>query len=120
MLMDSLRSAFRTVFGASLVVIAFLAFAEFDESPGLSYDKANHLLAFLVLAGLAELAWPAPALVGLRLAGLVLFGLAIELVQAALPYREASGWDLLADLLGLALYLILRRLIRPLASRLFG
>lgn len=120
MSMDSLRLAFRTVFVASLLLIAFLAFAAFDESPGLSYDKANHLLAFLVLAGLGELAWPAPALLGPRLAGLALFGLAIELVQAGLPYREASGWDLLADLLGLALYVILRRLARSLMPRLFG
>lgn len=66
--------------------------------PGNPGDKVLHVLAFLVLAGLAAFAYPRVRLVMIFL-GLALFGAAIELVQA-IPNigREPSLMDWLADL----------------------
>jgi len=108
-LRTALRRLARIGFLASLLAIAFLAFAPFPEAPGLDWDKANHLLAFVTLAALAELGWPGRGAMPWRL-GLVLgYGVLIELVQAQLPYRQASVLDLVADGLGVALYLGLKR-----------
>ena len=67
--------------------------------PGTGHDKANHILAFLVLAGLADLAYPGPApgRGGGKWLILLAYGLFIETVQYFSPYREFSGWDLVAD-----------------------
>ncbi len=66
------------------------------------WDKANHALAFYILAALAAAAYPGRRLIMLAL-GLTLVGVLIELVQAT-PWvrRDASALDVLADLVGIA------------------
>ena len=49
------RLIFRLGLWACLAIISFLAFAPLASDPGTGHDKANHILAFLVLAGLADL-----------------------------------------------------------------
>jgi VanZ family protein len=80
--------------------------------PGDPSDKVLHVLAFLVLAGLAALAYPRVRLVMIFL-GLALFGAAIELVQA-IPNlgREPSMMDWLADLTAAAAVLLLVGAVR--------
>ena len=100
------RLIFRLGLWACLVIISFLAFAPLASDPGTGHDKANHILAFLVLAGLADLAYPGPA-PGRgwgKWVSLLAYGLFIETVQRFLPYREFSGWDLVADGIGIWLY----------------
>ena len=52
------RLTFRLALLAYLAIISFLAFAPLASTPGTGYDKANHILAFFVLAGLADPAYP--------------------------------------------------------------
>ena len=69
--------------------------------PSTGWDKANHALAFAVLAWLGCSAWPGRTT--LVLLGLLAFGVLIERLQSLTPYRVAEWADLLADVLGLAL-----------------
>ena len=100
------RLIFRLGLWACLAIISFLAFAPLASDPGTGHDKANHILAFLVLAGLADLAYPgsAPGRGWGKWVSLLAYGLFIETVQYFLPYREFSGWDLVADGIGIWLY----------------
>ena len=68
-------------------------------------DKALHALGFFSIAISAQLAHPKTSFVILTI-GLCLFGFAIELVQAYLPYRSFSMWDWGADVLGVLVYFI--------------
>lgn len=105
----TLRRLARIGFFACVLAIAFLAFAPLPESPGFDWDKANHLAAFVTLVALAELGWPGRRAMPWRLALVLGYGVFIELVQAQLPYRQGSVLDLVADGLGVALYLVLKR-----------
>jgi VanZ family protein len=69
-------------------------------------DKANHALAFLVLALLADFSLPRARFGLAKAAALLAFGVAIEAVQHFLPWREASAMDVVADLAGIALYAV--------------
>lgn len=102
----------RTLFVLSILAIAFLATADSSMPlPSTPSDKLNHLLAFLELTLLARLGWP--RLHGFWLVpGLLTFGLAIEGVQAHLPYRDFSLADLAADALGIAAGLLPWPLVR--------
>lgn len=74
--------------------------------PGDPGDKLLHVLAFLVLAGLAAFAYPRLHLIMIFI-GLALFGAAIEAVQAIPALgREASWIDWLADLGAAAVVLL--------------
>lgn len=81
-------------------------------------DKLQHLLAFLLLALLLDLSLPGarPAYWAWKLPLLAGYGLLIECVQYFLPHRSFSLLDLAVDLLGLALY----GLVRPALRRLPG
>lgn len=74
--------------------------------PGDPSDKVQHILAFLVLSGLAALAYPRIQLFAIFI-GLALFGGAIELVQS-IPQlgREPSWMDWLADVTAIAVVLL--------------
>lgn len=89
-----------------LALIAFLAFAPLASAPLTGHDKANHIIAFAALAWLADGAYPGPAPGHGRRKWLLLlgYGLFIEAAQHFLPYREFSGWDLVADGIGIWLY----------------
>lgn len=89
----------------SVLVVAYLAFLPSVDPPGVSWDKANHLIAFAVMAWLADLGWPAKRQAPLRWGLLLAYGLLIEAVQHFLPLRHFSLLDWLADGLGLLVYL---------------
>ncbi|MCF7983776.1 MAG: hypothetical protein K9L70_05185 [Thiohalocapsa sp.] len=104
----ALRTASRLALAVCVAAVAYLAFAPLDAPPVFSYDKSNHLLAFAVMAWLADASWPGPAVARLRWALLLGYGLLIELVQSQLPYRDFSLLDLVANVLGIGMYLLLR------------
>lgn len=80
--------------------------------PGNPNDKILHMLAFLVLAGLAAIAYPRLRLVTVFL-GLAVFGGAIEVVQS-LPVlgRGPSLLDWFADIAAAAVVLVAVGLMR--------
>ena len=89
-------------FAAVAFTFAMAVLPPGDGPELLPWDKAQHFLAFYVLAGLGAAAFPrqtlwAPAV------GLLLFGGLIELVQA-LPIvgRDSDFWDWVADAVGVA------------------
>lgn len=68
--------------------------------PASSIDKVNHAAAFIALSVLFCLGFPKRSpwlMIGTMLA----YGIFIELVQALLPYRDCSFWDVVADSVGI-------------------
>lgn len=96
---------FRVALVVTLIITMYLATAQ--QAPSVIdnlNDKVNHVLAFYVLAFLAD--YSAPKLrfnlgKGLTILG---YGLLIEVIQYFLPYREFSLLDLTADGVGIAAY----------------
>jgi LPXTG-motif cell wall-anchored protein len=82
---------------ASVLVLCLMPPAQHLPSTG--WDKANHALAFAVLAVLGLAAYPARA--ARVLPGLLAFGAVIEVLQSLTGYRAAEWLDLLADGAGL-------------------
>lgn len=90
----------RTLFCISIASITWLGFtSEPYPIPSAASDKVNHLLAFMELAILTRLGWPALRLF-IPLLVLTGFGLALELGQSMTPWRDFSLLDLLADAIG--------------------
>jgi VanZ family protein len=80
--------------------------------PTTGWDKLNHILAFFVLLGLLDNAYPALRWLN-KLFLLLVYGVVIECWQGLLPAREFSLLDVVADGVGLLLYWA----IRPLLSK---
>jgi VanZ family protein len=111
---------FRLMLGLALVIITTLALMP-DPQPvatELPLDKITHLAAFLVLAWLTDAGWPEHGFVAWKWLPLLAYGLAIEVIQIAVPGRFFDLADLAADGAGLALYgLAALPLLRRLAWR---
>ena len=103
-----LRRGFQLAFWGCVLVVTWLAFAPLAEPAGFSWDKANHVLAFCVMAALADAGYPGRGRELPRWGLLLGYGLVIELVQWQLPYREFSWLDLVANVIGVLLYIGLR------------
>jgi VanZ family protein len=99
-------SHFRLLFGLCALAVLVLSLTPPSvPTPSTGWDKANHLLAFSVLAALGLRAWPGTVW---RVAiGLIGYGALIEVLQYFSGYREASWLDLFADTAGIALGVIL-------------
>lgn len=86
--------------------ILYIALAPVPDHPTLSYsDKLNHALAFFVLGSLGSIAWPAGARA--LLGGLAGYGILIELLQWPVPGHNADPLDVVADLVGALLAMVL-------------
>ncbi|MDX1569400.1 MAG: VanZ family protein [Xanthomonadales bacterium] len=104
--MSALRRLWWLIGAGWLVLIVALSLLPLPELPGPDVpfqDKWGHLLAY----GFAAV-WFAQLGTGTRAmlvtgVGLVLFGFALEQIQALLPYRQAEPLDLAADALGTVL-----------------
>lgn len=89
-------------FCLAAVTVLSLMPTEFLPPPVFSlWDKAQHALGFVGLAVLGLLAYPQRP--WLLAAGLLFFGGAIELAQAATGWRHGDWFDLLADAVGIVL-----------------
>lgn len=84
-------------------------------TPGVGWDKLNHLIAFSTLSFAAW--WAHPGVRLRAMLALFAFGLAIEVVQSTMPAHQAEAADLLADVLGIAMGLWSARLVQARASR---
>jgi VanZ family protein len=84
---------------ASVLVLALLPATAHLPSTG--WDKANHALAFGVMALLGR--WAYPRSTAALVLGLFAYGGLIEALQALTPDRSSEWGDWLADCIGLAL-----------------
>lgn len=80
--------------------------------PGQPSDKVQHILAFVVLAALASLAYPRARAVMIAL-GLATYGALIEFVQM-IPalHRDAELLDWIADVIAASIVLTLFSIVR--------
>lgn len=103
----ALRTALRAALVLTLGAVSWLALVPAPPPQAdTGWDKANHLLAFAVLALLASGGWGTGhrRLIAI---GLLAYGGLIELLQTQLPPRSGEWADLLADAVGVALGLLL-------------
>jgi len=99
--------AFRLTLAVTVAVICFLAFTD-REFPVLNlfWDKLRHAAAFATLALLLDFSFPASRFGLAKILLLLGYGVFIEVVQHFLPHREASAWDVFADGVGIAAYML--------------
>ena len=98
---------YKIVFFATLAVIEYLATATVGvESVTLGWDKLNHVVAFAVLYVLISFSFKKLGTV-YRVLLLFAFGLQIEIVQSFLPPREFSTFDVVADMAGIVVGIVL-------------
>ncbi|MCE2573787.1 VanZ family protein [Motilimonas eburnea] len=107
-----LSTAAKVTFSLLIIVISYLAFAPAPVQIQINhFDKVNHLAAFASLALVGRFAFTlAPWQLTLWLLG---YGALIEGIQAFIPNRFASGFDLLADLIGIGLGLLVYTILAP-------
>lgn len=97
----------RTALALSVLAILFLATTSLDVPAVASVnDKVNHMVAFVELTLLLRLGWP-DLRAHLVVMPLLAFGVAIELIQSQLPYRDFSLADIAADCVGIGLGLLI-------------
>ena len=75
-------------------------------------DKLGHALAFLLLAFLVHTSWPRIQFGWRQFSALLGYGVALETAQHFIPNRYFSLLDMLADLAGIALYILMIPLVR--------
>jgi len=104
---------FRLLYYVSILVIFILSVVpNYDRLPDIFSlsDKLNHLAAFFVLAMLAFLSRFERAF-RLDIYFLVGYAVFIEMVQFFLPARFFSFGDVVADLLGVGCFLLIREFV---------
>ncbi len=106
-MMESIQiQIFRALLVLALLTVALLAFMQMPEmGPQRVSDKLNHACAFYALALLLDFARPQTGFGVRKFAVLMAYGVAIEFVQDFLPWREFSLLDMVADAVGLLLYI---------------
>jgi VanZ family protein len=119
--MPTARTLWWSLGGALIALITALSLLPI-RGPDLDLpnsDKLNHAIAYLVLmlyfGQLVGAQWRSRAAV---VAGLIGYGIAIELLQALLPLRVAELADLVANVSGIAIGMLL--LQTPLGSALIA
>ncbi len=79
-------------------------------------DKVLHALAFLTLSLLTDHAFPSRRFNWVPMTLILSYGAAIEVVQRFVPARTSSWKDLVADVIGIALYWLMAPRIRDLSG----
>ena len=107
-LLDKFSQLFQVMAIASLLIILIFSLRPLVDMGTIPHtDKAVHLVAYGVLAGLVRLGWP-KLWGGTIFIGLALFGIGIEFAQHFMALgRTGSLADMLANMLGAALALII-------------
>ena len=115
---DRLPQALRlAAYGLAVAVLLYLTLAPAEDLPKEHlWDKAEHAIAWIVLAGVGLALWPArPRLIAGFAFGL---GALIEVLQWAMPFgRDGDVRDLLADSVGITVALLAWSVVRKLAAR---
>lgn len=109
---------FRVCLAIALTAITFLVTTS-RQFPIISTvsDKLNHLLAFFVLAILADRSFPGKTFWLMKALPLLAYGVLIECIQYFIPCREFSLLDVSVDGAGLILYGAMVAMFNPLRMR---
>ena len=104
---------YKLMFYGCLVSIEFLATTTQEIKPlAHTWDKANHFIAFMTLYILLSLAYKNLSIV-VKILMLLAFGMQIEIVQSFIPGRDFSGFDVIADsvgiMIGIGAYLLYKK-----------
>jgi len=109
----AITTATRFLFVLALLVVFHLATTDWVYPViNLLWDKLKHVVAFLVLAALADRSFPGSPFGPAKILALLGLGISIEVVQYFIPYREASALDVLADCVGIGAYAPIAFLLR--------
>jgi len=94
------------MFYICLVSIEYLATTTREIKPlEHTWDKANHFIAFMTLYVLLSLAYRNLSVV-IKIVLLLAFGMQIEIVQSFIPGRDFSGFDVVADSVGITIGIV--------------
>ena len=97
----------RVSLAIALITMTILGLIPTEQIPLSDWnDKAQHIIAFLILAFLIDASWPETELNWKKTLALLGYGLMLEVLQGFTDYRELSGLDLLADAAGIGLYAV--------------
>jgi VanZ family protein len=98
--------AARLILAVTIAVVSWQATIQngIEAPPVVNGDKILHFFAFVALSLLVDFAFPRNRFGAVKIITLILYGLAIEVVQSFLPYRSASAADLLTDIAGICTY----------------
>lgn len=111
------RALRASAYAFAVAVLLYLCLAPArDLPPETLWDKAEHALAWFVLAAVGLAFWPwRPG----RIAGFALaLGALVEVLQAVMPFGRDGDWrDWVADSVGVAAALLAWAAIRGLARR---
>ncbi len=106
---------FRLLLGLALLIATWAALTPQPVAlPAIPLaDKWTHLATYLVLAFLVDGSWPERGFDAPKWLALLLYGVAIELIQSQIPNRFFSPADVVANAAGIALYgLLVFRVLR--------
>ncbi|WNC71170.1 VanZ family protein [Thalassotalea psychrophila] len=113
MLKKVTRFHFKVLFVVCLLSVSYLALMPIAELPNISsYDKANHFIAFFVLSVLQSFCYTKSRNVNV-MAWLFVYGMLLEVLQGTTTFRHFSYLDLLADVFGIVVGLILTTTLWP-------
>ncbi len=99
-----LRKLSRIAFFVGLVAVIALSVIPQEVKPGTGVSgNLNHIAAYAALALAGGIAYRGGRSLFMMAVGLLLLGAGLELLQASLPSRFASGYDVLANVVGIAL-----------------
>ena len=100
-------NVYRFLFCTSVLLISYGAFTPSEGDTSVIFlDKVLHFVAFFILSFLLDRSTKQPLISYKALIiCLITFALSIEIIQSFLPSRSAELFDLVADLLGILVYL---------------
>jgi len=108
----------RLAFFGGVIAVLIGSLTPATEMPDIGVsDKIQHFGAYAALAFTAALGWSRGPMFGVMIAGVVVAGPAIEVLQMIVPGRSASWGDVVADLVGVAIGLALARVTQPILAR---
>jgi VanZ family protein len=102
------------LYALASAILLYMCLAPSKALPNVHlWDKAEHAIAWAVLAGVGLMLFPTEAVaVAIFALG---FGIAVEVLQGALPFGRDADWkDWLADCVGVAAALLVWAAIRRL------
>jgi VanZ family protein len=114
---ETFRTMMRAAFIGALLLAFLIALLPTPSTPTLidEQDKVGHFAAFLALALLGLIAWPArPVTI---VVAMLLYGGAMELAQSLTTYRQGDPWDWLADALGVGAAVVIHLIWQKLQIR---
>ena len=101
-----MNKKFQIMLVICFIAIEYLATTTQEIKPlAHTWDKANHFIAFMTLYILLSLAYKNLSIL-MKIALLLAFGMQIEIVQSFIPGRDFSGFDVVADSVGIAIGIV--------------